>query len=206
MNIAYAYVDGYNLYHGMMDLDYKIPGDPSITPLRKYLWLDLNAYAVSYLPRGFNLEKIHYFTAPIRDNPDLLIRQEIYWKAIESIPNLQIHRGKHIKKGDSYTEKQTDVKMALQMYDDAINIPNLKLLVLISADSDQVPTIEKIDRLNKGIEFLAIFPPCRRSDDLMKLIGQHKCHKTKYKRLQLCQFPDIISTPTYTVSRPIEWS
>lgn len=200
-----AYVDGYNLYHGMMDRKNNVPNDSSQTPLRKYLWLNLFTFISSFLPLECKLARINYFTAPIRDNPASLERQHTYWKALESFSTLRIQTGKHIKKGESYAEKQTDIKMALQMYDDAFHEIDLEVMVLVSADSDQVPTIERIHSLNKNIEFYAIFPPCRRSDDLIKLIGQHRCFKTKYKRLKEHQFPDTIESQNYSVSKPIEW-
>jgi hypothetical protein len=99
MRKIYAYVDGYNLYHGMMDQSYMIPGDSSPTPLRKYLWLNLHTFILSFFPQYYSLERIHYFTAPVRDNPDSYERQKKYWKALKSLPNLKIHLGKHIPAG-----------------------------------------------------------------------------------------------------------
>lgn len=203
MKKIYSYVDGYNLYHGMMDKNNSIPDDKSEFPLRKYLWLNLYSFILSYFQKYYTLEKIHYFTAPVRDNPSSLRRQEIYLKALESIPHLEIHMGKHVISGGKYSEKQTDVKIALQMYIDAIN-EDVDCIVLVSADSDQVPTIKKIIELNKGIEIRAIFPPSRKSDDLRKII--RICHKTKYKRLRAHQFPNSVSTDKFTVNKPKEWS
>lgn len=206
MKKTFAYVDGYNLYHGMMDRNYHVPGGISITPLRKYLWLNLSSFIASFLPLNYALERIYYFTAPVRDNPESLARQETYWKALESIPNLHIQKGKHLKKADGYEEKQTDVKLALQIYDDALHEEGLEAIVLLSADSDQIPTLERVINLRKNIEIFAIFPPCRWSNDLMQFIKPHSCFKTKYRRLRAHQFPDEIETKKYKVVKPIERS
>jgi len=70
-----AYIDGFNLYSGLMDKRYKIHGDPSSRPLRKFLWLKLDEFILSFLPKGYYLEEIKYFTAPIRGNPQKQHRQ-----------------------------------------------------------------------------------------------------------------------------------
>jgi len=203
----FAYVDGYNLYHGMMDSKYTIPNDPSRYPLRKYLWLDLHSFIQSYFPQYYILERIYYFTAPVRDNPKALMRQSDYLKALESIPNMDIQYGKHIFINNRYSEKQSDVKLALQMYHDAL-FENPSCMVLFCADSDQVPTVERIKSLSKDIEIRAIFPPCRKSDDLKKLI--EVCHKVKYTRLKEHQFDDPLiyemEGVQISVSKPKEWS
>lgn len=206
MKKTFAYVDGYNLYHGMMDRRYNVPGDASETPLRKYLWLNLWTFIASYLPIGYGLERIHYFTAPVLDNPESLGRQEKYWKALESIPNLSIQRGKHLRKENGYQEKQTDVKMALQIFDDVLHVEGLEAIILLSADSDQIPTLERVRNLERNVDVFAIFPPCRWSGDLTRVIKRARCFKTKYPRLQAHQFPDVVETGTYKVARPTEWS
>jgi hypothetical protein len=204
---TFVYIDGYNLYHGMMDGTYIIPNDDSKPALRKYLWLNLPSFIASYLARSYRIEQLHYFTAPVLNNPDSIIRQKKYWKALESYPNVKIHLGKHLPYRNSYSEKQSDVRMALQMYQDARdNQPNC--MVILSADSDQVPTLETIIRLNRNIEFRAVFPPCRGSDDIRALIPL--CHKTDYKRLRSHQFPDQVEYERdgqlISVQRPIEWA
>ena len=55
---AIAYIDGFNLYSGLMDKRYKIQGDPSSRPLRKYLWLKLDEFILSFLPKGHHLEEV----------------------------------------------------------------------------------------------------------------------------------------------------
>jgi uncharacterized LabA/DUF88 family protein len=200
---TFAYVDGFNLYGGLMDKRYRVPGVSSQVPLRKYLWLKLDDFILSFLPKQYRLEQIKYFSAPIKGNPPKQYRQEAYLKALTTINNLSIILGKHILSGSRYSEKQTDVLMALHMYKDAQDSDH-KALVLVSGDSDQVPTINWIRELNKGIEFHVIFPPFRVSKDLRGLADFH--YRTKWRRLQKYQFTDPVIGQGFSVNKPKEWN
>ena len=57
MQRVIAYVDGFNLYFGLKDSQFK-----------KYYWLDLPAMAVALLTPDQQLVATHYFTARIRTN------------------------------------------------------------------------------------------------------------------------------------------
>jgi len=61
-------------------------------------------------------------------------------------------------------EKKTDVNIATQMLNDAIR-NNFDTAMLISADSDQVPTIEMVRSVFKK-KVVVVFPPKRSSADL----------------------------------------
>jgi uncharacterized LabA/DUF88 family protein len=200
---AIAYVDGFNLYSGLMDKRYCIPGDSSPRPLRKFLWLKLDDFILSFLPKGHHLEEIKYFTAPIRGNPKKQYRQEAYLKAIGTIDSLTIIQGKHIPIRSGFSEKQTDVLMALHMYSDALTKDH-DGLVLITGDSDQVPTLKWIRALGKGIAIHVVFPPFRVSKDLLA-VADHT-YRTKWKRLRQFQFPDPVIGDGFTVAKPVEWS
>jgi uncharacterized LabA/DUF88 family protein len=202
---VFAYVDGFNLYHGIMDKRNHLPGDKSTHPFRKYLWLDLNRYISSFFHPYYCVEKIHYFTAPVVDDIPALRRQMFYWKALESIQNLEIHKGKYNKVNGKYYEKQTDVKMALQIFSDAV-FEAVDCIALICADSDQVPTIEKIKSLSKSIEIRIIFPPSRNSGDIRNVAKPFICHKTHFSKLRDNQFPELVQGKNYCVRRPSEWS
>ena len=78
------YVDGFNLYYGALK------GTP-------YKWLDLSQLARNFLGGMGNIVKIRYFTAKVYPppwDPDINIRQEIYLRALQTLPNLEIHYGK----------------------------------------------------------------------------------------------------------------
>jgi len=210
---THAYIDGFNLYHGMMDWGYNMPGSTAKPALRQYLWLNLDSFICSYFAGNISLEQIHYFTAPVRDNQDALDRQEKYWKALESLPHLSIHKGVNARRYDrdwniiGYVEKQSDVWFGLQALEDALREPDLQRMVFLCADADQVPTIEKIQHLRADIDLQLIFPPCRQSGDLSKLIPNPI--KTRYEPLRDNQFPDPVEYERdgslISVAKPPEW-
>ncbi len=84
---AYVYVDGFNLYYGA------VKGTP-------YKWLDLAALSRFAFPRYF-IDRIHYFTARVGRprggaDPSKPQRQQVYLRALGTIPNLDIHYGRFL--------------------------------------------------------------------------------------------------------------
>ena len=73
MTRVVAYVDGFNLYHGLK-AGYG----------RRYHWLDLQALVRDLLRPGQELLEVQYFTARVRDNPDAELRQALYLEALMS--------------------------------------------------------------------------------------------------------------------------
>jgi len=73
------YVYGFNLYYGALK------GTP-------YRWLDPNKLCSLLLPRH-TINRIKYFTARVRarrDDPGQPARQEIYFRALRTLPNVEI--------------------------------------------------------------------------------------------------------------------
>jgi hypothetical protein len=82
--ITNLYVDGFNLYFGAM----KGNGGG-------YKWLDLAALATKLLPKD-QVRRIRYFTAKVDarpSDPQQPQRQQTYFRALRTIPNLTIHEG-----------------------------------------------------------------------------------------------------------------
>jgi hypothetical protein len=80
-----VYVDAFNLYYGCLK------GTP-------YRWLDLGALCRRLLPKD-RINRIRYFTATVSarpDNPDAPQRQQVYLRALETIPGLSIHHGHYL--------------------------------------------------------------------------------------------------------------
>ena len=79
---ANVYVDGFNLYYGAV----------KDTP---YRWLDIAKMCQLLLPRD-QISQIKYFTAlvdPRPNDPDQPTRQQVYLRALRTIPNLSIVYG-----------------------------------------------------------------------------------------------------------------
>ena len=142
------YIDGFNLYYGCL----------KNTP---YTWLDINKMCHLLFPDD-EIIKIKYFTAPIKlrtndNDPDKPNRQQIYLRALRTLPNLEIIEGIFLshrismkladKEGYALVikseEKGTDVNIATHIVNDAHN--NLfERAVVISNDSDLVTPINVV--------------------------------------------------------------
>jgi hypothetical protein len=109
-----AYVDGFNLYHGLKEKHG-----------RRYLWLDLQALVASLLKPGQRLEKVRYFTARVRNEPAALACQATYLHALGAHTNVEIVLGRFQQKRQvcrrcgatwrTYEEKETDVSIAVSL-------------------------------------------------------------------------------------------
>jgi len=72
MATVIAYVDGFNLYHGL----HQGYG-------RRYLWLDLQHLVQRVRPHD-QILAVRYFTAEVKDDPDGLARQRAYLAALKA--------------------------------------------------------------------------------------------------------------------------
>lgn len=78
----YVYVDGFNLFYGSLK---KSP----------YKWLDIEKLCQAYFPK-YEIAKIKYFSAITKARKDDLnkpVRQQIYFRALRTIPCLEIILG-----------------------------------------------------------------------------------------------------------------
>ena len=164
-----AYVDGFNLYHGL-HAKYG----------RRYLWLDLEHLTRRIRPRD-RIIAVRYFTALVRDDPAALARQQTYLEAlrVRSGGIVAVHLGRYQSKTQqcwrcgnvwtSYEEKETDVHVAVSVVaDSAIAASDIALIV--SADSDLCPAIRTARALNPRRGMIAAFPPRRSSFEIRSLI------------------------------------
>ena len=118
MATVIAYVDGFNLYHGLRD-KYR----------RRYLWLDLEHLVRRLRPQD-RIVAVRYFTALVRDEPPALDRQRAYLDALGAhSATAEIILGRYQAKTvacrrcgsiwTSYEEKETDVNIAVSLVADA---------------------------------------------------------------------------------------
>ena len=68
-----AYIDGFNLYHGLRD-----------ARLKNSRWLDIHGMCVSLLKPGERLELVRYFTSWVKDSPAKAARQAVYIDALRA--------------------------------------------------------------------------------------------------------------------------
>jgi hypothetical protein len=201
-----AYVDGFNLYHGLHD-KYG----------RRYLWLDLG-HLVQRLRPSDHVVAVRYFTALVRNDAAALARQRTYLDALSVQSggggSVEVVLGRYQSKTvscrqcgntwPSYEEKETDVNIAVSIVADAAAGAS-DLALIISADSDLCPAIRTARSLNSRRGMIAVFPPRRSSFEIRALI--RGAFTVSAVDLRNSLLPDTVSDPASgrTYNRPSKW-
>lgn len=203
-----VYVDAFNLYYGCLK------GTP-------YRWLDLGALCVRLLPRD-QIGRIRYFTATVSarpDNPGAPQRQQVYLRALATIPGLSIHYGHylshitrmplaHPRRGGARTvevvkteEKGSDVNLATYLLLDAFK-GDCEVAVVISNDSDLKLPIE-VAQAELGLQVGVVnpHPPGRRSRALQPTFFK----QIRPSALAACQFPPVLRDGRGEIRKPARW-
>jgi hypothetical protein len=147
-----VYVDGFNLCYG------SLKGTP-------YKWLNIRQMSQLLLPND-QIVGIKYFTAKVfshRNVPQKHIRQQVYWRVLRTLPNLEIIQGHysehpkmmrvaHPQKGQpkyveviKTEEKGSDVNLAVHLLHDGYQ-GRYELGVVVSNDSDLLSSIQIVQK------------------------------------------------------------
>jgi uncharacterized LabA/DUF88 family protein len=171
-----VYIDGFNFYYGLKSQNW-----------RKYYWLDLVKFAEGLLRPHQELVEICYFSAKPTNNQKAK-RQDILFQANKLNPKFMLYLGKYLTKditckychrvNHSFEEKETDVRIATTMLADVYQ-KRCDVTLLVSADSDLVPSMERIKEIDPSHKIIVCFPPNRHSLNLQKWSNGVK---TRYKQ------------------------
>jgi uncharacterized LabA/DUF88 family protein len=209
-----AYIDGFNLYHGLR-----------ASNLRRYYWLNLRTLAENLLRTGQHLVFTKYFTARISgawagdppDRADYLNaereRQSDFLEALDTLKDFKRYEGHFLGKKiecracgaswRSHEEKMTDVQIATEMLTDAFE-DRFDTALLISADSDLVPPTLAVQRMFPKRRIVVAFPPARSSVELGRAASAY--FTIGRRKLALSRFPDEVKKPDgYVLRRPSHW-
>lgn len=167
MKVA-AYIDGFNAYHAIDRL-----GEPALK------WLDYHSLAASMLREGDTLERVVFYTALTPWSPEKRARHVNFLEALRHT-GVQVRESrftrprKYCKPMDryckNYEEKQTDVSIAVDVLADCYD-GNADRILLVTADSDQVPLVRQVrSRFPDKIVFL-MAPPGRLGE--ARELGEH---------------------------------
>ena len=217
MKRTIAYIDGYNLYYGLLK------GTP-------WKWLDLGLLVKAMLRDDHDFLAIKYFTAPIRTYPHdavALERQNVYLQALATEARVRIQLGYYSKNATllpahdepckscelhnqskgmlrvvKLEEKQSDVNIASAMILDAAR-DEADSFVLVSGDTDFITPV-RIVRKEFGKNVIVLNPHRRRSD-----LEQHASYYRDIPRdlPARCQLPDEVPVGTHgnVIRRPEAW-
>lgn len=218
-----VYIDGFNLYYCTV----------KHTP---YKWLDLFCLCTNLFPAK-NIDKIKYFSAKVKAIPWDLgapTRQNFYWRALRTIPNLEIIEGNfvswsrympevpfvydnngHAKKIRVLRteEKGSDVNLAAYLvYDNCAKDADES--IVISNDSDLAKAIElvtaKLKRtvivVNPNRTTMVHKDPvhCLMHREL-KRVATQSVISINEKILVASQFPPTLTDIQGTFSKPATW-
>ncbi|MEW6713423.1 MAG: NYN domain-containing protein [Candidatus Riflebacteria bacterium] len=204
-----VYVDGFNLYYGA------VKGTP-------YKWLDILALCKFLLPKN-QIIQIKYFTAPVTarpKDPDQPNRQQLYLRALRTIPNLEIIYGHFLEskvmmpvanplpgtpkyiRVIKTEEKGSDVNIATHLVNDAHH-RRFEAAIIVSNDSDLVEAI-KIVRYELHLPVGVLNPfPNKPSQELQKFATFVK--PIRKGVLAASQFPDVLKDAVGTFYKPSTW-
>ena len=202
---AIVYVDGFNLYYGMKSKRWQ-----------RYYWLDLRRLSEKLLSPVQRLVGVRYFTAsvfPEPGDPDKPKRQRTYTEALETLPDLYIHRGYFLPKvrvcnrcgasWQTYEEKMTDVNIAVELLGDAQD-DAFDTAIIVSRDGDLTGPVREVLRRYAGKRIVVAFPPGHSSLSLKN--AATAAFTIGRKTLSDSQFPiNVMKADGYVLTRPPSW-
>ena len=209
-----AYVDGFNLYYGLKESHYK-----------RFYWLNIQDMVLNLLKEYQKLVFTKYFTARISgpemgDNSRLAreleakrCRQAVFLEALETLDDFIIFYGHYLREKvrcfgcgrvwNDHEEKMTDVNIATEMLTDAFE-DKFDTALVISADSDLVPTIRALKRLFPKKHILVFFPPGRSSAQLKNVADRQ--FTIGRRTIAKSQLPNqVIKADGHVLERPKLW-
>jgi hypothetical protein len=197
-----AYIDGFNLYFGLKDKGWK-----------QLYWLDVALLAENLLKPGQRLVAVKYFTARISGPPSKQHRQNMFLEATTELGKCNIYYGQYFHvprecpkckcKYQVPEEKMTDVNIAVEMMADAQR-DAFDTALLVSADSDLTPPVERIKELHKDKKVVAAFPPKRSSKRLASMVDAN--FRIGRGKLSKSLLPESITkNDGVIINRPSRW-
>ena len=209
-----AYIDGFNLYYGMRESNF-----------REYYWLDVPQLARNLLKPHQLLVYTRYFTARVAGptsadaGPRAVrleakrTRQATFLDAVATLPDCEIIEGQYFPKTKrcfacrstwtQHEEKMTDVNIATRLLCDAFS-DAFDMALIISGDSDLVPPVLAIREFFPEKRVVVAFPPKRHSDVLKRVA--HAGFIIGRARLRDSQLPDVVTSLSgFELKRPDRW-
>ncbi|WP_343693550.1 NYN domain-containing protein [Chitinophaga sp.] len=206
------YVDGFNFYHGFKSyID-------SNSEWRNYYWIDfVNLYShFVFAHDGHELHSVKYFTAPPSSTSKRSKQSALFGaNKILNGEKFEVINGHYSDKFITCKatckeefflpeEKCTDVNLALHIVQDCM-AEVVDIVVLVTADSDQLSTIKLLKAKFPKVKVRLYFPPNRRSNELRSEISPVvylENHEDKFKNAVM---PFEVSNEKKKYTRPPDW-
>lgn len=213
MNRTIFLVDGFNLYHSLVDAQRNSAG-------RSAKWLDLKRLCSSYLSVAgrvsgsrASLERVYYFSAPpTHRSQGKQDRYTLYTRCLRATGvNVELAR---FKRKEIYCpnckeyfvaheEKETDVAVAVKLFE-VCHLDEAETIILMTGDTDLAPAVRTCKHLFPTKLIFFAFPYKRTNSELVGIAPDSFSIK-----LRSClghQFPDPLILPDGTeIKKPDTW-
>ena len=195
------FIDGFNVYHSLID-----------GRLSKYKWLDYSKLASLFVRSSDEISEIFYFTAYTTWDQAKVARHKLYVQALRS-KGIKVVLGEFKRKDkkcrkckqiyQTFEEKKSDVNIAIKLFEGAIK-DLYDIAVIISGDSDLTPAIDAVKTTFPDKQVYLVVPVGRRAESLKTTVDF--AMKMKEKHLRSSQFPDTVDLGGgKTISKPASW-
>ena len=193
---AIFYIDGYNWYHAIFK------------HYPEWKWLNIESFCTSLRPDD-DVIAVKVFSAMIDHDKDANERQARYFEALSTLSKVKIILGMFQErivtcKGECKKpyaikeEKKTDVNLAIEIMDDAMN-DRCNAMYIVSGDSDIQPAVEWVVRNRSGMKMMVYVPA---------LPAEQSVRRTDYyrtKRLNVeCKFLPLDNIPHHQMKHTIK--
>lgn len=175
INRVAVYIDGFNLYHAIDDLNYffakgrKNGLKPAGQRVQHLKWVDLWALSETLLRDYQTLVSVNYYSAYATWLNDEMLRHKAYTTALRAA-GVNVNMGVFKERSNrckgckatwkSHEEKESDVRASVDLVADAL-LDKYDDAFLITADSDLKPGIERVKRETPKKNVVVIAPPGR---------------------------------------------
>lgn len=204
---AALYVDGFNLYHPIVQMD-----EPHLK------WACLWTLGEVLCEKGKQkLERVVFCTAvPKIDRDPAKHDRHVRFNSAQKCRGVSVVLGHYVPEPIEengvptgqmkWTEKQTDINVSLELLFDGID-DVYDVAFLLSADTDQVATARMFEKrlAPLGKTLIGVAPPGRKVPSGYSQYGIKGVSLTKYQ-VERCVMPEQIVGPDKVVQRPIEYA
>ena len=205
---THVYIDGFNFYYGC------VKGTP-------YKWLDFGRFCDLMLPPN-DVRAIKYFTARVDarpGDPDQGIRQATYFRALGTLPRVEIILGQFLSNPVSLPladgsgvatvlrteEKGSYVNLATHLIHDA-HRGVIDCAVVVSNDSDLAEPMRLVKQeLNIKVGLISPVVHKDRHPSRQLTSNAHFVKKVRVGVLRASQLPDPVRGPRGPIFKPRTW-
>jgi uncharacterized LabA/DUF88 family protein len=186
-----VYIDGFNIYHAIVDLNNN-----------ELKWINYWKLSESFIRRSEYLQSVYLFTSLTPWDRGKKERHGTFMRAQEvagvTVKEARFKKNRrHCRTQNRrckfWEEKENDVAIAVQMLADAFD-GKTKRIILVTADTDQIPAVKYLDQEFPEIELSLFIPPGRKNEarDLGVLFDTDPVEITG-GRLQGCLLPSSMT-------------